>query len=1060
MTSQQKTSCHFLSKQTRTIWENLRKHNDVVSIAGLRATEEFAITFEQGPEIRTLALKLLSSDYYIYPDINELAAREWAQTGYCSRVQNFVVGRKGYGSVMFLGETDIRWLDLERIIRFDMCEVSVYEDEEYKPPVGQGLNKPAEVTLLNIKCRDKKAVELVSNREELKKFKDKLRRKTEEQGAEFVSYDSSKQQWKFRVKHFSRFGLDDSDDEEGLHPGKDLSMSYMSSTKGVLHRGEEVKEDDTAGEDIVGLHFDNEKLKPSDTGLEDIEVEGSSMDGFQTSSAQTALPHSLPAQLGLDPVKMQQMRTILFHVGEEAEDIAAPRESDWPMGRSHKRLCSTLSSAPQAVSRGQDMNRFHIEVSVRKGISSKHLKTSPRASWQRLPFDSFGRQASLELGQDVSPAKPSRLLQYLESKCELFYPERSRIGFKQVLSSECCVSGSSGYLADAALLLGNSFRVGWGPHGTLVHCGTPVGQMGLTNSLSSLINIEKVALDASVRDEHGKARDDFVELQFICPLKLHMSMSKAVQHSGLGFRYLVCDQLGLLNLCSEYEDLIVKQHFLEGLSPAHRLVLRHQVMVWHLLSVLFSEKVAVQDLYTDLHQGMERLDKSLDFEAEHLLRRAEFSSWLQDSVNYRIQDELLSLEVNDYLREIFILLTGRQLDDAVQLAALKGDVRLAILLSQAGGAMTTRKDLALQLDIWSKEGLDCNLIEEERLRIYQLLSGDVQGALGDWEIDWKRFLGLLMWYNLAPDTKILDAINIYSQLVAEQTAPQPIPMYMEEKTFNGVSAQGLYDISYYLMLLHASKEKNSVDVHKMLSSFSSTYDALDHRLAWLLRGFLQAIGVLCPLQLHVLDMNFVSQLLSIGLCHWAIYAVLHMPPSHEYPGLHEIVIREILNQYCEVWSTKELQQSFLENDLGIPSEWLHEALAIYWNYTGDSLKVLEHCLKSLQWHRAHSLFMKSVAASLFVNNQHAEIMKIATELETWKAELENWDLGGGIYLDFYVLKHSFQNNDVSEDLGLEILYKFRTCLHQAIPLNRSLLHVGCSLSDCKNLRVYGQASLH
>ena len=38
------------------------------------------------------------------------------------------------------------------------------------------------------------------------------------------------------------------------------------------------------------------------------------------------------------------------------------------------------------------------------------------------------------------------------------------------------------------------------------------------------------------------------------------------------------------------------------------------------------------------------------------------------------------------------------------------------------------------------------------------------------------------------------------------------------------------------------------------------------------------------------------------------------------------VVKEILNQYCETWSTSDSQQQFLKDDLGIPLEWLHEAL--------------------------------------------------------------------------------------------------------------------------------------
>ena len=121
------------------------------------------------------------------------------------------------------------------------------------------------------------------------------------------------------------------------------------------------------------------------------------------------------------------------------------------------------------------------------------------------------------------------------------------------------------------------------------------------------------------------------------------------------------------------------------------------------------------------------------------------------------------------------------------------------------------------------------------------------------------------------------------------------------------------------------------------------------------------------------------------------------------------VVKEILNQYCETWSRSEAQQRFLEDDLGVPAEWLHEALvslsiwsadnlaltvslqgrvylvgrciklgwasdgwngwwqALYWRYCRNNKKELDHLMKSCQWRSAHVLFMTAVAASLFLN---------------------------------------------------------------------------------------------
>lgn len=179
-------------------------------------------------------------------------------------------------------------------------------------------------------------------------------------------------------------------------------------------------------------------------------------------------------------------------------------------------------------------------------------------------------------------------------------------------------------------------------------------------------------------------------------------------------------------------------------------------------------------------------------------------------------------------------------------------------------------------------------------------AGDLGSALAVRNIDWKRFLGLVMWYQLGPDTDIPSIIDTYEELLDQNEAPRPIPKYVEEgATLNNTQVDcDIYDTTYYLMLLHAEKGKDTVNTMKMLSSSSSTFDRLDHRLAWHQQGLLHAIGVLETQQLTSLHMNFVSQLLSVGLCHWALYVVLHMPWSSEHPGLHEKVSCASQVRFC------------------------------------------------------------------------------------------------------------------------------------------------------------------
>ncbi|GMP76907.1 hypothetical protein CsSME_00033379 [Camellia sinensis var. sinensis] len=131
--------------------------------------------------------RLQRSGYYTEPQIHELAVKERAEPGFCCRVKNFVVGRHGYGNIKFLGDTDVRKLDLDSHIHFDNRKLTVYMDESKKPPVGQGLNKLAETGKQYI------------NGPKVDKYREMLMKKAIEQGAEFVSNDPVKWEWKFRV---------------------------------------------------------------------------------------------------------------------------------------------------------------------------------------------------------------------------------------------------------------------------------------------------------------------------------------------------------------------------------------------------------------------------------------------------------------------------------------------------------------------------------------------------------------------------------------------------------------------------------------------------------------------------------------------------------------------------------------------------------------------------------------------------------------------------------------------------------------------------------------------
>ncbi|CAO2162516.1 unnamed protein product [Urochloa humidicola] len=209
--SMDRTAESHMGKQSSSTGESDRSGHPPSRSAGnedgsnsdAHLTQKSAAALERGVITGSVLPRLYNADYYTVPSIVELAVKESDEPGYCSHVPDFTVGRHGYGSVKFDGETDVRKLDIASIVEFNNREILVYRDESKTPPVGQGLNKPAEVTLLNVKCIDQKTGLQFTGGPTVDRYKEILVQWTKEHGAEFVAFDPVKGEWKFKVKNFS-----------------------------------------------------------------------------------------------------------------------------------------------------------------------------------------------------------------------------------------------------------------------------------------------------------------------------------------------------------------------------------------------------------------------------------------------------------------------------------------------------------------------------------------------------------------------------------------------------------------------------------------------------------------------------------------------------------------------------------------------------------------------------------------------------------------------------------------------------------------------------------------
>uniref|UniRef100_A0A182QPM2 Nuclear pore complex protein Nup98-Nup96 n=1 Tax=Anopheles farauti TaxID=69004 RepID=A0A182QPM2_9DIPT len=152
--------------------------------------------------------------YYTIPSLDEIA-QLMDEEGRCV-VPNFTIGRKGYGNVYFNEQIDVAGLNLDEIVHFRHKEVIIYPDDENKPLVGSGLNRKAQITLDQVWPHDKTLHEPIKDpqRLTLMDYEGKLRRVCDKHDTRFLEYRPDTGSWVFKVEHFSKYGLSDSDDED------------------------------------------------------------------------------------------------------------------------------------------------------------------------------------------------------------------------------------------------------------------------------------------------------------------------------------------------------------------------------------------------------------------------------------------------------------------------------------------------------------------------------------------------------------------------------------------------------------------------------------------------------------------------------------------------------------------------------------------------------------------------------------------------------------------------------------------------------------------------------
>ncbi|KAG8827677.1 hypothetical protein FRC19_001525 [Serendipita sp. 401] len=340
--------------------------------------------------------KLEKGDYWIEPSEPILVATAFKDL---EAVKGFKCGRVGYGEVQFLDSVNLTTVGAVkeipgRFIIFEERECTVYPDESEKPPVGQGLNVRARITLEGCWATDRATREPIKD-ENHPKHVAHVRKLKKIPNTTFEKFEIEKGEWTFIVEHFSRYGLNADDDEE---EEEEVRWAEAGATApGDETMRDQIMEQQSSEGDEVAMPEIRASVRPRSVSLlprsphhrrtsanrgeendadDDADVEEV---GMEEDELQERMAPSWPAQLGMDPQRMGQMQSSLFAPQRSSSVNRAPSKQPRISSRPPRSgTPSALGKHPREIAileeeDGMDMGavqRRHASVEVNTSFYS------------------------------------------------------------------------------------------------------------------------------------------------------------------------------------------------------------------------------------------------------------------------------------------------------------------------------------------------------------------------------------------------------------------------------------------------------------------------------------------------------------------------------------------------------------------------------------------------------------------------------------------------------------------------------------------------------------------
>ncbi|XP_032667417.1 nuclear pore complex protein Nup98-Nup96 isoform X2 [Odontomachus brunneus] len=999
---------------------------------------------------------LRRAGYYTIPPIDKLDDYVCGET--CN-VPNFTVGREGYGNVYFPDSFDVYGLNLDEIVHFRHKEVIIYPDDDKKPPVGQGLNRKAQVTLDKVWPHDKSLHEPITDPQRLAamNYEGKLRRVSAKHDTRFLEYRPETGSWVFKVDHFSKYGLSDSDEDDSQVPSasetkklKGLPVPPQKSVNAGKTDLSTTMNKDAVNEGTAKIGSDKHPEIESNYLRETPMGRMFASRDYNYEKQTTVSPVGENARVaGTDSHKLQLMKASFFDTNDD-DDIVHSELNGGILPSVRKTLIRYFPSTETPEAKRDEaynvtlrssftmneMSPFYASqedelyaLSKVKPSQPLHISSAKTAIDHReLPPVVDRAILPPVVDRTILPPVISPVTSILKYHFEVVPLKESRLNKLQFR----CV-------ADTGVQMGRMFRPSWGVGLTLLSLSTQdqatkVQLQSAFSQLSSYVSgrladditstaiVQRLQILGGDEDDIKTFKDSIdrhlrIQLDHCvigqdgdCPI-FDVSLDTTIE--ALRLHCTLAQELAQKEQGEVNEDMNDEQAYRPSAERSFR---QYASIVWKLCVALWG------DLFNQ---------ESVVEEGDHhnvMARREAIGEWLKNVVQKTVEQEIRSVDGdNSHEKIILSLLSACKLEDACQFARKAGDHCLALLMAQLRSGMPTKELIKQQLALWQKTDVDKNLTVE-RLKLFMIVAGEPlisskHGTINVCEdLDWKRAFAIHLWYLSSPTCSITDVLDLYetsfNTTESEVYAAAPEPEYRGSDYDAEISnGRRIYDLCYHLLKLYCT---GIHDLGELLNPLSYTANPLDYRLSWLIQQLVTGLGY-THLADHVFALthtNFATQLEAHGLWHWAIFVMLHLRDS----ARRRAAVQDLLLRHVEIDDTLEYAQreQFLKEELGISSVWIHQAKAIKSRINKRYGEAAWYYIQAEQWNQAHEIIIEHLAADAIINENYEYLRSLLSPLvpAEYSSTISGWAHQGQLLWEYMEVTSEIQSLHTSDFCGI------------------------------------------